>query len=124
MNEEDRLKKFLGLFLFIERFTHRTFESLKHDENVKQLFGVQHRLDKSATKFLSAVFSQFKNLAQRFHWCAMTAWVQLDDQDIKDFLEAKKVRDRLAHGGHYDESDLPIDKTKTLALKLLGATQT
>ncbi len=121
LNEDDRLKKFLGYFLFIERLTHRTFKSLSYEENAKELFRSQQRLEKSAEVFFSAVFSESKTLTQRFHWCAMLAWKQLDDQDINHFVEMKKVRDRLAHGEHIDESDLPVEKAKTLGLKLLGA---
>lgn len=121
LNENDRLKKFLGYFLFIERLTHRTFKSLSYEENAKQLFCTQQRLEKSAAEFFSKVFSESKTLTQRFHWCAMVAWDHLDDQDINHFIEMKKVRDRLAHGEHIDEPDLPVEKAKTLGLKLLGA---
>ncbi|MDV6318707.1 hypothetical protein [Chromohalobacter sp. HP20-39] len=121
LNEIDRLKKFLGYFLFIERLTHRTFKSLSYEGNAKQLFHSQQRLEKSAEGFFSTIFSESKTLTQRFHWCAMLAWNQIDDQVIKHFIGMKKVRDRLAHGEHIDESDLPVEKAKTLGLKLLGA---
>jgi hypothetical protein len=124
LNEEDRLKKFLGYFLFIERFTHRTFKSLSFEVNAKQLFSIQQHMEKSAAEFFSMVFSESKNLTQRFHWCAMTVWNQLGDEDINNFIEIKKIRDRLAHGEHINESDLPVEKAKTLGLKLLGTKQT
>lgn len=123
LNEDDRLKKFLGFFFFIERFTHRTFKSLSYGENAKNLFSIQSRVKESATGFFSMFFSESKNITQRFHWCAMTVWNQLDDQDLRSFVEIKKVRDRLAHGEHLDESDLPVEMAKTLALKLLGTKQ-
>ena len=53
----------------------------------------------------------------------MTAWGQLGDKDVCDFLELKKVRDKLAHGEHIEESDLPVEKAKMLGLKLLGTKQ-
>ena len=124
LNEKDRLKKFLGYFLFIERYTHRTFKIISYEENVKQLFDIDQRVDKSAKNFFSTAFSESKNLTQRFHWCAMTAWEHLNDDDVDIFLELKKVRDRLAHGEHIEESDLPIEKAKTLGLKLLGTKET
>lgn len=124
LNEKDRLKKFLGYFLFIERYTHRTFKMLSYEENAKQLFAIDQRMEKSSKNFFSTVFSESKNLTQRFHWCAMTTWGHLDDEDVGIFLELKKVRDRLAHGEHIEESDLPVEKAKTLGLKLLGTKET
>lgn len=120
LNEKDRLKKFLGYFLFIERYTHRTFKILGYEENAKKLLAIDQRMEKSANSFFSTVFSESKNLTQRFHWCAMTTWGHLNDEDVDIFLELKKVRDRLAHGEHIEESDLPVEKAKTLGLKLLG----
>lgn len=120
LNEKDRLKKFLGYFLFIERYTHRTFKTLDYKESARQLFAIDQRIEKSANSFFSTIFSESKNLTQRFHWCAMTTWEHLNDKDVDIFLELKKVRDRLAHGEHIEESDLPVEKAKTLGLKLLG----
>jgi hypothetical protein len=124
LNEEDRLKKFLGYFLFIERFTHRSFKTLSYEENAKQLFSIQSRMENSATSFFSTILSESKNLKQRFYWCAMTIWDQVDDQDVSNFATIKKVRDRLAHGEYIKESDLPVETAKTLGLKLLGTERT
>jgi hypothetical protein len=123
LNEKDRMKKFLYFFMFIERYTHRTFKSLSYERNVKQLFFIQQRMGNTASGFFSTIFSESNNLAHRFFWCAMTAWGQLGDQDVCDFLELKKVRDKLAHGEHIEESDLPVEKAKMLGLKLLGTKQ-
>lgn len=120
LNEKDRLKKFLGYFLFIERYTHRTFKTLGYEESAMNLFIIDQRIEKSANSFFSNVFSEARNLTQRFHWCAMTTWKQLNDEDVDIFLELKKMRDRLAHGEHIEESDLLVEKAKTLGLKLLG----
>jgi hypothetical protein len=48
----------------------------------------------------------------------------LDDQDVGDFVSLKKARDRLAHGEHIEEADLPVEKAKMLGLKLLGTEET
>jgi len=42
----------------------------------------------------------------------------------KTIFSAKKVLDRLAHGEHIEESELPVETAKTLALKLLGTKET
>lgn len=120
LNEEDRLKKFLSFFMFIERFTHRTFKSLSYEQNAKQLFVIEQRIQDSARELFSKTFSESKNLAQRFYWCAVAAWGQLEDQDVSDFFDLKRARDRLAHGEHIEESELPVETAKTLCLKLLG----
>ena len=124
LNEEDRLKQFLYFFMFLERLTHETFKSLSYEKNAKQLFCIQQRMGGADSNFFSTIFSDTKNVADRFRWCAMTVWGQLGEQDICDFLELKKVRDRLAHGEHIEESVLPVKKAKLLGLKLLGTRQT
>lgn len=124
LNESDRLKKFLGCFLFIERFTHSTYKSLSYSNDAYKAFKIPGRVEESVTKFFEKVFAESKNLSQRFHWCAMLAWKKLDDQDVACFLEIKKVRDKLTHGEHIDESELPVEKAKALALKLLGTEET
>jgi hypothetical protein len=124
LNEKDRLKQFLGYFMFIERLTHRTYKSLSYEGNAKKLFRILERMENTSSDFFSTVFSESKNLADRFHWCAMTAWDQLDDQDVGDFVSLKKARDRLAHGEHIEEADLPVEKAKMLGLKLLGTEET
>lgn len=124
LNQKDRLKQFLGYFMFIERLTHRTYKSLSYEGDAKNLFCILDRMEKTSSDFFSKVFSESKNLAHRFYWCAMTSWYQLDDQDVSDFVSLKKARDRLAHGEHIEEADLPVEKAKMLALKLLGTEKT
>lgn len=124
LNQKDRLKQFLGYFMFIERLTHRTYKSLSYERDAKNLVRILDRIEKTSSDFFSKVFSESKNLAHRFYWCAMTSWDQLDDQDVSDFVSLKKARDRLAHGEHIEEADLPVEKAKMLGLKLLGTEKT
>jgi len=121
LNELDRMKKFLGYFQFIERFTHSTFKTLTFTNDAKKTFEIPNRLDVQGSKFFEKMFTDAKTISQRFHWCAVLEWQNLDDDDIKCFLEIKKIRDRLSHGEHVEESDLSLEKAKTLSLKILGA---
>ncbi len=124
LNEADRMKQFLGYFQFIERYTHSTYKSLNYNVDAKEIFNVPERINEPATKFFERMFTDSKNLSQRFHWCALIVWQNIEENDMNYFLEVKKVRDRLSHGEHVEESELPVEKVKTLALKLLGAGQT
>jgi hypothetical protein len=124
LNELDRMKQFLGYFQFIERFTHSTFKTLNFTKDAKKIFEVPNRLDVQGSKFFEKFFTDAKTISQRFHWCAVLEWQNLEDDDIKCFLEIKKIRDQLSHGEHVEESDLPLEKAKTLSLKILGATHT
>ncbi|HIE06595.1 MAG TPA: hypothetical protein EYP64_00970 [Desulfarculaceae bacterium] len=121
LNEPDRMKQFLGYFQFIERYTHSTYKSLNYNDDAKVAFNVPERVNEPATKFFERMFADSKNLSQRFHWCAIIAWQNIEENDVNYFIEVKKVRDRLSHGEHVEESELPVEKVKTLALKLLGA---
>ena len=120
LNESDRLKQFMSYFLFLERHTHSQFKSLSYENNAHVAFNAPERVSQSSKLFFESRFNDSKNLAQRFHWCAILAWQQLNDQDVKDFLDLKKVRDKLTHGEDIEESELPVEKAKLLALKLLG----
>lgn len=120
LNESDRLKQFVSYFLFLERHTHSQFKSLSYENDAHNAFNVPERVRESAKLFFESRFNDSKNLVQRFHWCAILAWQQLNDKDIGDFLDIKKVRDKLTHGEDIEESELPVEKAKMLALKLLG----
>ncbi len=120
LNEKDRLKQFLSYFLFIERTTHQCFKNLDYNVSVRPTFNIPSRLDESGSLFFEQRFNDSKNLAQRFNWCALLAWNTLNDNDIDDFNELKKTRDRLTHGEDIAESDLPVEKARKLASKILG----
>jgi len=115
LNEPDKVKKFLGYFQFIERYTHSTYKSLNYSNDTQEASTVPSRVKEPATKF-----SDSNNLLQRFRWCSIIAWRKIEESDVICFLEVKKIRDQLSHGEHIEEEALPIDKAKVLALKLLG----
>lgn len=120
LNEPDRMKQFLGYFQFIERYTHSTFKTLSFNNDAKVIFNVPERINEPIFRFFEKLFIDAKNLAQRFHWCAIIAWEDIEEIDISFFLEAKEIRDRLSHGELVEESALPVEKLKILCLKLLG----
>ena len=119
LNEPDRMKQFLGYFHFIERYIHSTYKTIGYNDNVKVLFNVPQRIEEPVSKFFENIFSDSKSLAQRFHWCAILVWDNIEEDDVNDFLQAKKVRDKLSHGEHVAEPELPVEKVKKLALKIL-----
>jgi len=120
LNEPDTMKKFLGYFQFIERYTHSTYKSLKDSNDTQKAFNVPDRVKEPATKFFEDIFANSKSLSQRFHWCSILAWKKIEESDVACFLEMKKIRDQLSHGEHIEEKELPVDKAKALALKLLS----
>lgn len=119
-NESDRLKQFMSYFLFLERHTHSQFKLLSYENDAHVAFNTPERVSETMKVFFESRFNDSKNLAQRFHWCSILAWHQLNDQDVRDFLDVKKIRDKLTHGEDINESELPVEKAKLLALKLLG----
>jgi hypothetical protein len=120
LNEPDKMKRFLGYFQFIERYTHTTYKSLNYSNDAQEAFVVPDRLKETTVKFFENTFKDSKNLSQRFHWCSILVWKKIEDSDVVCFLEIKKIRDKLSHGEHIEEKDLPIERAKALALKLLG----
>ncbi len=118
--KEDRLKQLMSYFLFIERHTHSQFKQLSFDNDAHTVFNMPERMSTTSKEFFKSRFEDSKNLSQRFHWCSILTWQQLNDEDVNDFLTIKKIRDKLTHGEDIEESELPVEKAKSLALKLLG----
>jgi hypothetical protein len=119
LNEPDKMKRFLGYFQFIERYTNSTYDLL----DSSKAFNVPDRLKESKTKFSEKILKILKganDLSLRFYLCSILAWGKIEKSDVDCFLEIKKIRDKLSHGGHIEEKDLPVDKAKALAMKLLG----
>ena len=121
LNEPDKIKQFLFYYQFIERYIHSTYKTINFHSDVKGVFNVPQRINESGSTFFEEIFSGAKNPAQRFYWCAIIVWDHIEENDVADFKEVKKIRDRLSHGEHVEESELPIEKIRELALKLLSA---
>lgn len=120
LNEPDRMKQFLFYFHFIERYIHNEYKTISYRDDAMKIFNIPHRINDSGSEFFKGILSESKNIAQRFHWCAIIAWDNIEENDVANFKEVKKVRDQLSHGEHVEESELPIEKTRELALKLLS----
>ena len=106
------------------RDRHSTFKRLSYNSDAKLVFNIPQRINQPISRFFENIFTDSKNLAQRFHWCAIIGWPNIEEDDINKFLEVKKIRDRLSHGEHVEESELPVGKVKELALKILGTKKT
>jgi hypothetical protein len=98
LNETDPLKRFLYLFLTIERQTHATFKAIDHRLRMAELARVPERVNAVGTSFFEAQPEKWKSLQERFIWCALTVWTHLTDSDVESFTRVKKVRDQIAHG--------------------------
>lgn len=98
LKEEDPLKRFLYLFLTIERQTHAVFKSTDHRRHMAALIHSAARAKETGAEFFGTLPERWNSLQERFVWCAMTVWMHLTDKDINDFVEVKKVRDKIAHG--------------------------
>jgi hypothetical protein len=120
LEEKDNLKRFLYFFLFIERYTHHVFGKLNHGEHSNKLMNIPARLKETASEFLIERQKDSKNLSQRFLWCAIFVWKNLENEDIKNFKVLKKQRDKISHGENIDESNLPVGIAIELASKLLN----
>jgi hypothetical protein len=98
LKEEDPLKRFLYLFLTIERQTHAAFKATDHGSHMAGLLQAPARLRKAGTAFFGTQHERWTSLQERFVWCALTVWTHLADDDVDNFARVKKVRDQIAHG--------------------------
>jgi hypothetical protein len=117
--EKDRLKKFLYLYLVIEIHTHQTFKALDYSGAVESLHVLPDRIAESAAAFYVDRQKGAKNLAQRFMWCAILRWSEVEDSDVATFKSLKRIRDRIYHGEEVEEKSLPISEAQALAMKLM-----
>lgn len=118
-NEKDKLKQFLSYFHFVERFTHKNFETLSEKPDLSTILQIPDRLESSGDEFFKGQFRESKNILQRFNWCALVAWENVTDDDMDFFKEAKTLRDKISHGAQYDVTTLPVRKLRNLAFKLV-----
>lgn len=116
--EPDRLKQFLSYFLFIERYTHSEYSRTKKNSDIESLLTIPSRLSTAGLEFFKSFQENAHNLSQKFLWCSLLVWENIDNHDISDFKEVKKVRDKISHGEDIHEAKLPVEKIKTLSLKL------
>lgn len=98
LKEDDPLKRFLYLFLTIERQTHAAFKSTDHGAHMAGLIRTPERVKATGTSFFGTQHERWKSLQERFVWCALTVWTHLTDDDVDNFAKVKKVRDQIAHG--------------------------
>jgi hypothetical protein len=120
LEEPDHLKQFLYYFLFIERFTHSQFKKIDFDSNSKNIFNIPARISSIGMEFFKERQLDAKNLSQRFQWCSILLWSDVNDGDITSFKKLKNTRDLISHGENVNESTLPVEEIRLLALKLLG----
>lgn len=120
LEEPDRLKQFLYYFLFIERFTHSQFKKIDYDKCAQNMFNIPARMNVVGMEFFKERQLDAKNLSQRFQWCSLLLWCEINDSDVTSFKKLKKTRDLISHGENVAESSLPVEEIRTLALKLLG----
>jgi hypothetical protein len=119
LEENDRFKQFLNFFQALEIYTHKVFKKIEFNLYVNKLNNVPFRIKEAGTNFLLDRQSESKNLNDRFMWCAILVWDNLEDKDIEDFKSIKKIRDELSHGEQITESNLPNEKIEKLLLKIL-----
>lgn len=101
LKEDDPLKRFLYLFLTIERQTHAVFKSTDHGSHMAVLLQAPR-----------------KSLQERFVWCAQTVWTHLTDDDVEDFKKVRKVRDQIAHGEIAEPYSEAVALVERVAAKL------
>ena len=119
LKEEERFKKFLYLYQSLEIYTHKSFSQIDYEKYVDATCPSPARLAKSARRFYLNKQIESKNLTQRFMWCAILRWQNLQDSDVEIFKKVKKIRDKLSHGEEISEASLPVEDLENLLFKIL-----
>jgi hypothetical protein len=118
LKEDDPLKRFLHLFLTIERQTHAVFNTTDHRSHMDRLVRAPERLHATGASFFGKQHERWTSLQDRFIWCALTIWTHLTDDDVDSFVKVKKVRHQLAHGEIVAPSAEAVMLVERVAAKL------
>ena len=119
LKEHDKFKKFLYLYQSLEIHIHKTFKQIDFEQYVDKFTQSPERLEKTSKQFYIENQKESKNLTQRFMWCAILLWENLEDSDVDNFKQIKKRRDALSHGEEVHEASLPVKEIEDLLLKIL-----
>jgi hypothetical protein len=118
--EKDPLKRFLYFFFCVERLVQSTFSDIDHPAAVSSLLSGHARMEVSGQKLLAEHRYSWKELTNRFIWCAMQKWTHLLDADVKKFEELKSIRDKLSHGTLSEPPNGAVTGIEVLALRILS----
>lgn len=116
--EDDPLKRFLYFFLAVEIETHATFRSIDHGARLTSMIQTEARLEATSKDFFNRQREKWTALKERFVWCSLCEWTNLDDSDIRTFTELKKIRDDIAHGSIASPPESSIASVQYLAEKI------
>lgn len=126
MREKDDLKKFLFYFLVLEVHTQQTFKKLNQSTSYKSIIKLPEHVAVEGSQLLEVYQKEekefvqdAKNLVHRLIWCSILFWTDVNDKDVQQFRELKKIRDKIFHGEEIDLTTLPINQARHLALKMI-----
>jgi hypothetical protein len=119
--EKDPLKRFLNFFFCLERLVHSTFSNIDHQAAVSSLLVGHPSIAESGQKLLAGHRDSWKDLRNKFIWCAMHEWPHLTDADVEQFERLKYVRDRISHGKLSAPDAAAVADIEKLALHILGS---
>lgn len=108
--EKDDDKKFMFYFAFIEKFTQKNFKKHKNIE-IKE---------KNDIGYYKKELLNHEGIRERFIFCSLYVWNDMEKKDIDDFLELKNIRNDLAHGRNPEITLKLITKIEILSLKIIS----
>ena len=125
LKENDKLKQFLNFFFVLEVHTNQVFKEINFQDYFNEVKFIPDRIKimgEKSIKRLKKLEDDNKELIQRFYWCTLLAWENIDDMDIEDFISLKNIRDSIAHGDNVSEAKLPrpIAVAEKLCFKILS----
>jgi hypothetical protein len=120
-DEQDRLRAFLAAWTALEILVNKVFAGYEQ-RYFSQLLEEQQPLEAKA-KFLRRIQDVMKDkyrLSDKFGAIAFQLAPLSADQDLKDMLSIKAVRDKLLHGDDVSEGALPLEPARNLVVKYFG----
>jgi hypothetical protein len=119
LHHDNLTLRFLFFFIAIEMKTHEQFKTFDHSKRSSDLASPQSRVQNTAQLLNNEHKENWNKLGGHFMWCALCIWLHINDDDVKEFMRLKKIRDDIAHGNiqaPYSEEVIAVEK---LAKKLL-----
>jgi hypothetical protein len=99
LSERDDLKRFLFFFLSLEFATNGIYKPLRNDGKLVEPHTIPEKLSDAANAlFARAPDNNMKSLQDHFVWSTLYGWSHIGDEEVREFVRLKKIRDDIAHG--------------------------
>jgi hypothetical protein len=118
LRTDDLQKRFLYLFISLEREVHRVFRSTTRSDHIANGLSCLERVTDPLSELIEKRLA-WNNVADRFIWCVASTWTDLGPGEVDLFRHLKRIRDGIAHGSGPDPTVEDVNALERLTRRSL-----